>query len=200
MCVCKVEVHPSLFAWFVRRATLRISLLRATLLIDMFLLGGEGSRSSKRIPARHVCFSTSSIVVLTVRNRASLWRSIEYWPEPQRGICEAYRVIKKGGTACMIGPVHPTWPLSRWHAAHATSSPLLHILPSSLRNGKIFCCFNAQDGQIIKFPFCQESERGEVSPLLNPLPSSCGPQILRGRVDAVSKGGGVHRVVYKGWL
>mmetsp|Transcript_20663 Transcript_20663/g.24832 ORF Transcript_20663/g.24832 Transcript_20663/m.24832 type:complete len:383 (+) Transcript_20663:80-1228(+) len=34
--------------------------------------------------------------------------SIEYWPEPQRGICEAYRVIKPGATACIIGPVHPT--------------------------------------------------------------------------------------------
>lgn len=39
--------------------------------------------------------------------------SIEYWPEPQRGITEAYRVIKPGGIACVIGPVHPTYPLSR---------------------------------------------------------------------------------------
>jgi MPBQ/MSBQ methyltransferase len=39
--------------------------------------------------------------------------SIEYWPEPQRGICEAYRILKPGGLACMIGPVHPTHPLSR---------------------------------------------------------------------------------------
>ncbi|KAL4432848.1 hypothetical protein ABPG77_008174 [Micractinium sp. CCAP 211/92] len=39
--------------------------------------------------------------------------SIEYWPEPQRGICEAYRVLKPGGVACMIGPVHPTHPISR---------------------------------------------------------------------------------------
>lgn len=42
--------------------------------------------------------------------------SIEYWPEPQRGICEAYRVIKPGGMACMIGPVHPTHPVSRFFA------------------------------------------------------------------------------------
>jgi len=42
--------------------------------------------------------------------------SIEYWPDPQRGICEAYRVIKEGGTACLIGPVHPTWPISRFFA------------------------------------------------------------------------------------
>ena len=42
--------------------------------------------------------------------------SIEYWPDPQRGICEAYRVIKPGGKACMIGPVHPTFWLSRWMA------------------------------------------------------------------------------------
>lgn len=40
--------------------------------------------------------------------------SIEYWPEPQRGITEAYRVTKPGGVACIIGPVHPTHPVSRW--------------------------------------------------------------------------------------
>ncbi|GLI67638.1 hypothetical protein VaNZ11_011886 [Volvox africanus] len=42
--------------------------------------------------------------------------SIEYWPEPQRGIKEAYRVIKEGGVACLIGPVHPTFWLSRFFA------------------------------------------------------------------------------------
>lgn len=40
--------------------------------------------------------------------------SIEYWPEPQRGIKEAYRVIKEDGIACMIGPVYPTYWLSRY--------------------------------------------------------------------------------------
>jgi len=42
--------------------------------------------------------------------------SIEYWPEPQRGIAEAYRVLKPGGLACLIGPVHPTHPVSRFFA------------------------------------------------------------------------------------
>lgn len=42
--------------------------------------------------------------------------SIEYWPDPQRGIVEAYRVIKPGGKACLIGPVHPTHPVSRFFA------------------------------------------------------------------------------------
>jgi MPBQ/MSBQ methyltransferase len=42
--------------------------------------------------------------------------SIEYWPDPQRGISEAYRVLKPGGVACLIGPVHPTFWLSRWMA------------------------------------------------------------------------------------
>ncbi|BBN16915.1 MPBQ/MSBQ methyltransferase [Marchantia polymorpha subsp. ruderalis] len=42
--------------------------------------------------------------------------SIEYWPDPQRGIKEAYRVIKPGGKACLIGPVHPTHWLSRFFA------------------------------------------------------------------------------------
>jgi len=29
---------------------------------------------------------------------------------------EAYRVVKEGGLACMIGPVHPTFWLSRFFA------------------------------------------------------------------------------------
>ena len=33
--------------------------------------------------------------------------SIEYWPAPERGIAEAYRVLKPGGTALIIGPVPP---------------------------------------------------------------------------------------------
>lgn len=31
--------------------------------------------------------------------------SIEYWPDPQRGIAESYRVIKEGGKALMVGPL-----------------------------------------------------------------------------------------------
>ncbi|KAJ8441824.1 hypothetical protein Cgig2_021514 [Carnegiea gigantea] len=42
--------------------------------------------------------------------------SIEYWPDPQRGIKEAYRVLKEGGKACLIGPVHPTFWLSSFFA------------------------------------------------------------------------------------
>ena len=42
--------------------------------------------------------------------------SIEYWPEPQRGICEAYRILRPGGLACIIGPVYPTNPISRFFA------------------------------------------------------------------------------------
>jgi MPBQ/MSBQ methyltransferase len=33
--------------------------------------------------------------------------SIEYWPDPQRGVAEAYRVTKPNGTALLIGPVRP---------------------------------------------------------------------------------------------
>ncbi|KAJ0791287.1 putative 2-methyl-6-phytyl-1,4-hydroquinone methyltransferase [Helianthus annuus] len=46
----------------------------------------------------------------------TIFYSIEYWPDPQRGIKEAYRVIKKGGKACLIGPVYPTFWLSRFFA------------------------------------------------------------------------------------
>jgi len=39
--------------------------------------------------------------------------SIEYWPEPQRAIAEAYRVLRAGGRAVVIGPVRPANPLAR---------------------------------------------------------------------------------------
>lgn len=42
--------------------------------------------------------------------------SIEYWPDPQQGLNEAFRVIKPGGTALMIGPLEPKWWLSRFLA------------------------------------------------------------------------------------
>lgn len=42
--------------------------------------------------------------------------SIEYWPDPQQGIAESYRVIKPGGTALMIGPLEPQNAFSRFMA------------------------------------------------------------------------------------
>ena len=39
--------------------------------------------------------------------------SIEYWPDPQRGIAEALRVLRDGGTATLIGPVEPANPILR---------------------------------------------------------------------------------------
>ena len=36
--------------------------------------------------------------------------SIEYWPHPAQGVREAYRVVKPGGIATLIGPIEPpTW-------------------------------------------------------------------------------------------
>jgi len=37
--------------------------------------------------------------------------SIEYWPDPQRGIAEAHRVLREGGTGVVIGPVEPAHPV-----------------------------------------------------------------------------------------
>jgi MPBQ/MSBQ methyltransferase len=37
--------------------------------------------------------------------------SIEYWPDPQRGIAEAHRVLREGGTGVVIGPVEPGNPI-----------------------------------------------------------------------------------------
>lgn len=42
--------------------------------------------------------------------------SIEYWPNPDRGVTEAYRVIKPGGIATLIGPLEPVHPIGRFLA------------------------------------------------------------------------------------
>jgi MPBQ/MSBQ methyltransferase len=39
--------------------------------------------------------------------------SIEYWPDPQRAIAEAYRVVRPGGVALVIGPLRRSHPLAR---------------------------------------------------------------------------------------
>lgn len=42
--------------------------------------------------------------------------SIEYWPDPAKGIREAYRVVKPGGIALMIGPLEPANRIGRFIA------------------------------------------------------------------------------------
>jgi MPBQ/MSBQ methyltransferase len=39
--------------------------------------------------------------------------SIEYWPDPQRGIAEAYRVLRPGGVGVVVGPVRPAGRIAR---------------------------------------------------------------------------------------
>jgi MPBQ/MSBQ methyltransferase len=39
--------------------------------------------------------------------------SIEYWPDPQCGNAEAYRVLRPGGVAVVIGPVRPAGRIAR---------------------------------------------------------------------------------------
>jgi len=39
--------------------------------------------------------------------------SIEYWPDPQQAIAEAFRVLRPGGRALVAGPVMPAHPVVR---------------------------------------------------------------------------------------
>jgi MPBQ/MSBQ methyltransferase len=39
--------------------------------------------------------------------------SIEYWPDPQLAIAEAYRVLRPGGVALIVGPLPPPNPITR---------------------------------------------------------------------------------------
>jgi MPBQ/MSBQ methyltransferase len=47
------------------------------------------------------------------RDRYVSTGSIEYWPDPQRAIAEAYRVLRPGGVALVAGPLRRTHPLAR---------------------------------------------------------------------------------------
>jgi MPBQ/MSBQ methyltransferase len=47
------------------------------------------------------------------RDRYISTGSIEYWPDPQRAIAEAYRVLRPDGIALLVGPLRRTHPLAR---------------------------------------------------------------------------------------
>jgi MPBQ/MSBQ methyltransferase len=47
------------------------------------------------------------------RDRYVSTGSIEYWPDPQRAIAEAYRVLRPGGIALLAGPLRRAHPLAR---------------------------------------------------------------------------------------
>jgi MPBQ/MSBQ methyltransferase len=47
------------------------------------------------------------------RDRYVSTGSIEYWPDPQRAIAEAYRVVRPGGVALLAGPLRRAHPLAR---------------------------------------------------------------------------------------
>jgi MPBQ/MSBQ methyltransferase len=42
--------------------------------------------------------------------------SVEYWPQPELAIAEAYRVLRPGGIALLVGPLPPAGRVARWLA------------------------------------------------------------------------------------
>jgi MPBQ/MSBQ methyltransferase len=81
--------------------------------------------------------------------------SIEYWPDPQRGIAEAFRVLRPDGVGVVIGPVRPASRLARaladlwmlfpeqeqyrdWFERAGFEDVTLHpIAPDWYRNGRV---------------------------------------------------------------
>jgi MPBQ/MSBQ methyltransferase len=47
------------------------------------------------------------------RDRYLSTGSVEYWPDPQRAVAEAYRVLRPGGVALLAGPLQRSHPLAR---------------------------------------------------------------------------------------
>jgi MPBQ/MSBQ methyltransferase len=115
--------------------------------------------------------------------------SIEYWPEPQRGIAEAYRVVREGGTACVVGPVRPTYALSR------AMADLWMLFPEEDEYLEWFKCAGFENVKLTRIgPKWYRGERGHglimgcsvtgVRPLSGKPPLDLGPK----REDRSRKG------------
>jgi MPBQ/MSBQ methyltransferase len=138
-------VNPLFWTDFMRDRSLQLAHLNVPNISVVDVGSGTGFTTEgivQQVPAEHVyCIDQSPHQMAKARGKASLQNcnfqlgdaenlpfendrfdryvsagSIEYWPNPEQGIREAYRVIKPGGIALMIGPLEPQNKVARFIA------------------------------------------------------------------------------------
>src|SRR5919106_840505 len=101
-------VNPLFWTPAMRTRALELARLGPGLdVVDVGAGTGFASEGIVEGDAEDLPFATDSV------DRYVSTGSIEYWPDPQRGIAEAYRVLREGGIAMLAGPVRPAHPLAR---------------------------------------------------------------------------------------
>jgi MPBQ/MSBQ methyltransferase len=99
--------------------------------------------------------------------------SIEYWPDPQRAVAEAYRVLGAGGVAVVIGPVRPANALLR------TIAETWMLFPSEQQYRELFERAGFGDVELVPLaPAWYRSTRGPYGVAVSGRKAAPGPSPL----------------------